>query len=112
MKELKCPNCGAPINRSTMRCDYCGAMFKSDFDHFVIYQIEHPKIVPLQAVMKVDDELVMMDGYDRYLVDEMAYSLAKQVANYMEVTIQHDPRNCQVTTCARVRIVPPNVDIW
>lgn len=111
MKELKCPNCGAPINRETMRCDYCGAVFKRAFNT-IVYQVENPKIVPLKTVMKVDDELTTMDGYERYLVDEMAYSLAKQVANYMDVTIQHDPRNCQVTARARVRVVPPNVDIW
>lgn len=111
MKELKCPNCGAPINREKMRCDYCGAVFKSD-QNFVIHQIEHPKIIPLKAIMKVDEELTTVDGYERYMVDHMAYSLAKQVAKYMDVTIQHDPRNCQVTACARVRVVPPNADIW
>ena len=112
MKELKCPNCGAPINRSTMRCDYCGAVFKSDFDHSVIYQIEHPKIIPLKAIMKVDENLTTMDGYEGYMVGHMAYSLAKQVAKYMDVTIQRNPRDCTVTACARVRVVPPNVDIW
>ena len=62
--------------------------------------------------MKVNEELAMIDGYERYLVDHMAYSLAEQVAKYMEVSIQHDPAKCQVITSARVRIVPPNEDIW
>lgn len=112
MKELKCPNCGAPINRSTMRCDYCGAVFKSDFEHSVIYQIEHPKIIPLMSVMKVDNEIAKMDGYERYLVDHMAYSLANQMVKYMEIATQDDPMRDQVTVSARVRVVPPNVDIW
>lgn len=109
-EELKCPNCGAPINQFTMRCDYCGSAFKTDI-HNVIYQVEHPKIVPLKAVMKLD-ESDMRDGYERFFVDNIAYSLADQVAKYMEVYVQHDPARCQVTVSGRVRIVPPNVDIW
>lgn len=111
MKELKCPNCGAPINRSTMRCDYCGAVFKSDLNS-IIYQIENPKIVPLKTVMKVDNQIAMMNGYEEYLVDHMAYSLAKQMVKYMDVITQDDPMRDQVTVSARVRVVPPNVDIW
>lgn len=111
MNELKCPNCGAPINRKTMRCDYCGAVFMNTYNS-VVYQVENPKIVPLKAIMKVDEELTTMDGYEGYMVDHLAYSLAKQVAKYMDVTIQHDPRDCTVTALARVRVVPPNVDIW
>lgn len=110
-EELKCPNCGAPINQFTMRCDYCGSAFKTDI-HNVIYQVEHPKVVPLKAVMKVDDDIVMRDRYERFLVDHIAYSLADKVAKYMEVNIQHDPEHRQVTVSGRVRIVPPNVDIW
>lgn len=111
MKELKCPNCGAPINRKTMRCDYCGAAFMNTYNS-VVYQVENPKIVPLKAIMKVDEGYTKMSRFEEYLVDSLASSLAQQVAQYMDVTIQHDPRNCQVTALARVRVVPPNVDIW
>lgn len=111
MEELKCPNCGAPINRKTMRCDYCGAVFKREFNT-IVYQVENPKIVPLKTVMKVDNHVAMMDGYEEYLVDHMAYSLAKQMAKYMDVITQDDPMRDEVTVSARVRIVPPNVDIW
>ena len=111
MKDLKCPNCGAPINRATMRCDYCGAAFEHD-TNLIIHQIENPKVIPLNTVMRVDNDIAMMDGYERYLVDHMAYSLAKQIVKYMDVTVQDDPMRNQVKTYARVRVVPPNVDIW
>ena len=110
MKDLKCPNCGAPINRLTMRCDYCGAVFKSN-QTSIVY-VEHPIIIPLKSVMKVDNEIAKMDGYERYLVDHMAYSLANQIVKYMETATQDDPMRDQVTVSARVRVVPPNVDIW
>ena len=111
MKELKCPNCGAPINRATLRCDYCGAVFESGMNS-IVYQVEHPKIIPLKWVMKVDNEIAKMDGYERYLVNHMAYSLANQIVKYMEIATQDDPMRNQVTVCGRVRVVPPNVDIW
>lgn len=111
MKELKCPNCGAPINQLTMRCDYCGSTFKTDV-HNVIYQVEHPKVVPLAAVMNVDDDIAMQGGYEKFMVDNVAYVLANKIAKYMTVDIQHDPARRQVTVSGKVRIVPPNVDIW
>ena len=112
MKELKCPNCGAPINRETMRCDYCGAVFKCDVDHPFIYQIEHPKIVPLKTVMRVDRRIATMDGYGRCVADSVAHSLAEQMVKYMDVITQDDPMRDEVIVSARVRVVPPNVDIW
>lgn len=27
MKELKCKSCGAPLNASTMKCEYCGTSY-------------------------------------------------------------------------------------
>ena len=111
MNELKCPNCGAPINRKTMRCDYCGAVFMNTYNS-VVYQVENPKIIPLKAVMSIPEDLTRAERYEEYLVDSLAGSLARQVAKYMDVTIQHDPRSCQVKALARVRVVPPNVDIW
>lgn len=111
MKELKCPNCGAPINRATMRCDYCGAVFERDKE-FVIHQIENPKVITLKTVMRVDNDIAKMDGYEKYLVGHMAHNLAEQIVKYMDVTVQDDPSHCQVMTYARVRVVPPNGDIW
>lgn len=33
MQELKCKNCGAPLNDSTMKCEYCGTSYvKEDKD--------------------------------------------------------------------------------
>lgn len=113
MKELKCPNCGAPINRATMRCEYCGAVFERD-DNFYdrLIQVEHPQIIPLKAISRVDRRVAIMDGYEEYLVSQMSYALAKKMAEYMDVTLQDDPMRDEVVACARVRVVPPNVKIW
>lgn len=108
MKEYKCPNCGAPINMATMKCEYCGATFGHD-DSLIIYQLEHPKIMPFQTITKIDREFARIDGYEKFIMDEVARSLADKIAKYMEVQVQDDPMNNQVAICGRVRIVPPNV---
>lgn len=113
MKELKCPNCGAPINRATMRCDYCGSVFERDHNFYErIIQVENPKIIPVKTIARVDKRVAMMDGYEEYLVKEMAYTLAEKMAEFMDVTLQDDPMRDEVVACARVRVVPPNVKIW
>lgn len=112
MKEIKCPNCGAPINRATMRCEYCGAAFENEFGYgnqMIIHRIEHPKAVPLKSVMQIDRDLASIDGYEKYVVDSISRSLAEKVAEYMDLTFQDDPMNDRVTAYARIRIVPPGV---
>lgn len=111
MKELKCPNCGAPINEETMRCEYCGARFERN-DNFIINQpvlIEHPQVVPLKTVMRIDNDFATLPRYEKYITDSIASSLAEKVAQYMEVTFQDDPANNQVIAQGRVRLVPPSV---
>lgn len=108
MEQLKCSNCGAPINRETMHCDYCGATFKRD-DNFIVCQIERPKILPVTTAMNFDKDFALMDGYEKFVVDHVAYQLAEKVAQFMEVTIQEDPMTDQITAYGRVRLIPPGV---
>lgn len=107
MKELKCPNCGAPINETTMRCEYCGAVFKRD--DYIVYQLEHPTAVPLKTVMRIDKEFATLPRYEEYVVDSISRSLADKVSKYMEMEFQDDPMNNQVIVQGRVRIIPPGV---
>ena len=30
MKQLRCPSCGAPVERSSVKCTYCGAFLTED----------------------------------------------------------------------------------
>ena len=30
MKNFKCPNCGAKINRNTLKCEYCGSEYTQE----------------------------------------------------------------------------------
>ena len=107
LTELKCPNCGAPINRATMRCEYCGAIFKDDFNQIIC--LEHSTAVPLKTVMRIDKEFATLPRYEEYVVDSVARSLADKVSEYMEMEFQDDLTNNQVVVQGRVRIIPPGV---
>lgn len=106
MKQLKCPSCGAPINRATMRCDYCGAVFKEENNALIV--LEHPKVIPLCAEVMIDNHMAMYDGCENYVMDALTEKLAKAIANYMEVKVQDYPWLNQKAVRGRVRIVLPN----
>ena len=106
MKQLKCPNCGAPINRATMRCEYCGAVFKEDLDR-QIFMIENPKIVTLGAEVVLDNQLAMYDGCEQFAMNRLTEKLAEGISKFMDVTIQEHPRINSTVISGRVRIVPP-----
>ena len=106
MKQLKCPNCGAPINRATMRCDYCGAVFKEENNTLIV--VEHPKVITLCAEVMIDNHMAMYDGSEHYVMDVLTEKLAKAIANFMDVRVQDFPWLDQKAVRGIVRVVPPN----
>lgn len=111
MKELKCLNCGAPINRSTMRCEYCGAVFKEAEPNNIIY-VEHPKVMSLGCLMRIDRITAKYPGIENHIKDEIAYQLAKKVADAMEMAMEEDYQRDEVLIHGRVRVVKPGERIW
>lgn len=111
MKELKCPNCGAPINRASMRCEYCGAVFKEAEPNNILY-VEHPKVMALGCEMRIDRREARIPQIEMYIKDSIAYQLAKKVADVMEITMEDDYQRDAVLVHGRVRIVKPGERIW
>lgn len=105
MKLLKCPNCNAPINRATMRCDYCGAVFKEEYDSIVM--VENPRIITLCAEVIIDNRFALCDGSENYVVNRIPEKLAEGIANYMDVKVCDKWDTDQQIVRGRVRIVPP-----
>lgn len=111
MKELKCPNCGAPINRASMRCEYCGAVFKeTEFNNIIC--LEHPKVMTLGCEMRIDRITAKHPGIENYIKDGIAYQLAKKVADVMEMAMEEDYQRDEVLIHGRVRVVKPGERIW
>lgn len=111
MKELKCPNCGAPINRASMRCEYCGAVFKETEPNNIIC-LEHPKVMTLGCSMRIDRIEASFPKSELYIKDSIAHQLAKKVADVMEIAMENDYQRDAVIVHGRVRVVKPGERIW
>ncbi len=106
---LTCPNCGAPINRITMRCEYCGAVFKEDVPNIVV-QMERSKVVPFRAEAFIDyyiSEHVPKEGLTRMVSSELTRKIADGLSQLMEIKVQDDPLRNGTVIMGTVRVVPP-----
>lgn len=106
---LTCPNCGAPINRLTMRCEYCGAVFKEDVPNIVV-QMEHSKVMPVRAEAFIDyyiSEHVPKEDLTRMVSSELTRKIADGLSQLMEIKVQDDPLRCGTLIVGTVRVVPP-----
>lgn len=106
MQNLNCPNCGAPINRATMRCEYCGTQFKID-DYKLVY-VNDPNIAVLNAEVRVHMDVVDHVNEDRlkdFVLDEMTHKMAKALLDEIEVSVRPDYGLSEVIVTGRVRVV-------
>ncbi len=107
---LSCPNCGAPINRATMRCEYCGSVFRESMPN-VLVCVEHPKIVPLQAEVFVDNYLSSLLSKEE-LAREVSSQLTRKIADgldqLMEIKVKEDPLHFGTIVRGRIRVVLPS----
>ena len=110
--ELNCPNCGAPINRETMRCEYCGTQFKRDDSGLKMPQylirVEHPKVQVYEAYVKLPYEYCDF-GDEKFLNGfvnrELANKLAEAILDETEIKMQEDPMHREFMITGRLRVV-------
>lgn len=59
-KPLICQSCGAPINRQTLKCDYCGTEYERENNGVMInYVVERPGIHKINAKVSLNDEIIL-----------------------------------------------------
>lgn len=110
MKKMQCENCGGHINKSTMRCEYCGTQYTKD-EHENVVRIEtftNPiRVYKAQTAMHSDVVRSNPKMASEYAVKELARNLADAIAENMEVETEYDPRLMMHRMTAKVRIVEP-----
>lgn len=110
MRELKCTNCGAPINPKTMRCEYCGTQYKIDNEQIVRIETFQNPCKVYKSQMIIPDEHVRAIGENemsRIAIRQLSQNLADAIAENMELTYEHEPMSMAHRCTARVRIVEP-----
>lgn len=110
IKPMICTQCGAPINRERMICEYCGTRYEKKNNDML--RIETYTVTP-----------VMLDGYVAYpkefalavdpgelskmVCGQLATKIADELAKYIDYAVQEDPISDHVTVRGRVRVLPP-----
>lgn len=109
----ECPNCGAPINMSTLHCDYCGAVFERDRtnDYHLIVARE-PMARTYSASIDVShDQLAYFekDHLNAMVKIEIMNQLTKDIAENVEYDEWPNFETNSRRVTGRIRIVPPGV---
>lgn len=90
MKKLTCICCGAPINRITKRCDYCGTEYdiRGDDPMIRIETYTNP-VKEYSASVLVNREIAVMCGEDymKYAIERLAHEMMPAVLEGMQIQI-------------------------
>lgn len=112
MKPLVCQNCGAAINRRTMRCDYCGTQYERQREQSTVqFLVERPGTHRICATVRLADEMARHnpEAATRYALDGLRREVADGLLAYMKIstTKDFDPLNqCQIIR-GEVRVIDP-----
>lgn len=114
--SLKCPYCGAPINRSTMSCEYCGATFEESItpDVQILTVLENPIAKTYFSEVVIDRSSydyfteAQISGWVR---DKLITALHNELSDNFEIESYYDPERGAYVSRGRVRIIPPGVKV-
>lgn len=108
--EQNCHNCGAPIDRRTMRCDYCGTRYKGGSEGVSIgIGSAIPGTHAIYAQVEVEYGLLERHPEEakKAIEHKLAYALAKEILKYATVTTNDNYHNFNKSIRAKVEVVEP-----
>lgn len=111
MIELKCENCGAPIDPITHRCGYCGTQYHVNEERVIIMEHHTSPVLTFQAKMVIP--AYGEDYYNDRTLGEIAMKpliseLSKSLAEGIEVYTWHDVLRMERHILGRVRVLKPD----
>lgn len=110
MKPLICPNCGGKINRSRMKCEYCGTEFKEEHGDLIRIETVHcnTKVLAVSAVIPDETIHYAKEEELRYIVgNELTYKLAEALVPMLDLQVEKDPAHRRHFVRGRIRVVEP-----
>ena len=111
MKALICTQCGAPINRERMICEYCGTKYEQKHEKIVKIEAFQTRPVVIEGVVSHDKYLAdAIDSADmsRMICSQIASRISDELTKYIDYRIQEDPYTRNIITKGRVRVLPPD----
>lgn len=110
IKPMICTQCGAPINRERMICEYCGTKYEVRDDHILRIETYQEPIVTLESVCSIDKRVVDSVGPDKaaaVICGKMAVEMADKLNAFIDLKVQEDPYLNTIIAHGRVRVLPP-----
>lgn len=110
MEALICKNCGAAINPSTMKCEYCGTQYKRDHEQIIKVETYQNPCKVYKTQMMIPEEEIKHLGEEeiaKIAINTLSRNLAEAIKPNMEIHQEYDPMNMHQVITARVRIVEP-----
>ena len=115
LRELKCKNCGANIDRTSMKFPYCDTEYERKHRGTPInFVAEKPGVHKIRAMVKVADDMMLRspERATKFALDRLRQGIADGLLDYMKLctTTERDPMQmCQIIR-AEVRVLDPRFD--
>ena len=109
LTPMSCPNCGAPINRVTMKCEYCGTVFE-EVGYRELKIIHNPHAVPLIAEFRIPFDAVNQIGdkeSESIIRNELLDAMRSDLTEQMDIVCEIEPLTRSFRCIGRLRVVPP-----
>lgn len=108
--NLTCVCCGAPINRATMRCEYCGTEYEIKDDNPIvrIETFQNP-IKTYTAVQTFSEYDLSLGGEELvgFAIRRLAQSMMPSIIEAMEIQAERNSREQSVVLRGRLKTVIP-----
>lgn len=115
LNALTCQNCGATINRATMKCEYCDTQYERTYEGTQVKFIaDRPGVHTLRAMVMLDEEMVASnpERAKEFAERKLRQSLADGLMEYMRTEEEIDHRRFARIIRAEVKVVAPPKDTW
>ena len=110
MNKYICECCGGQINRSTMKCEYCGTAYKEEFDNVIRIETFRNPIREYKASIILPNEMVNQLGEKEtanFATVSLVGKLAEALKENMILNVENDVLMCGQKVTGYVKIVHP-----
>ena len=112
LKAMVCQNCGATIDRRSMKCEYCGTQYEREYDGAQVrFVMDRPGVHTICAEAMVDEMIVGSippEAMERHIMNKLRNSIADGLLEYLKMEVKVDPMHfCRIIR-GEVRVLDPS----
>lgn len=113
MKKMTCDCCGASINLTTMKCEYCGTQYKNEYDHMIRVETFKKPVSVFKSKIEIPNHFIEHFGVDseevsKQIINDLAHNLSEAIAPMMRIETEYYPMDRKQIITASIRVVEPD----